>query len=398
MNFALQWVQQNIKKFGGDPTRVTIAGESAGAGAVMYQSLAYGGKQDKTLFQNVIAASPWVPYQYNYNDEIPTKVYDDFASAAGCSEAEDTLQCLRDADTVVLQNSSFKVSEAGPFGTFAFLPVTDGTFVQKRPSEQLISKALKGKRILSGNMASEGIPLSPPTAKTLDAFRDYIDITFPNFSDADKAALEKVYSFDGDDEDTNLEDPLFDTSGTSYPTAVNQSAYATGQQQRVFNVFAEYAFDCPSYWLASAFPQGWKYQFSTPPAYHGFDLQAVWSTAKTPAPGRDFIRAFQKIWGNFVVYNTPVISIADAKQSKSNATVPTGTYGNVNWPQWPALMSLNATGGVPFYVNASANLKYYTYSDPGVTNSFKIADARKWEGGRGSRCDWWKNKAAKVPY
>lgn len=250
-------------------------------------------------------------------------------------------------------------------------------------------------------MANEGIPLSPPTAKTLQAFRDYIGITFPNFSDEDKAALEEQYSYEGDDKDTNSADPLFETTGTATPTAVNQSSHATGQQQRVFNVFAEYAFDCPSYWLASAFPQAWKYQFSVPPGYHGFDLTAYWSKGAV-VPGKDFIHAFQKIWGNFITTDTPLITVADAKGSKANATVPLSTDGNIDWPSWtesnPILISLNSTGGEPLLRAPTEDLKYYVYLEPGVTNNFKLGDAATWEGGRGDRCDWWKSQAAKVPY
>ncbi len=52
--FALQWVQKNIAKFGGDPANVTIFGESAGAGDV---NTLIASPLTKGLFVRVIAQS-----------------------------------------------------------------------------------------------------------------------------------------------------------------------------------------------------------------------------------------------------------------------------------------------------------------------------------------------------
>lgn len=53
---SLRWLHQNIASFGGDPDKITIWGESAGANAVAAQLLAKSGKTEG-LFARAILQS-----------------------------------------------------------------------------------------------------------------------------------------------------------------------------------------------------------------------------------------------------------------------------------------------------------------------------------------------------
>ncbi|RYN56074.1 hypothetical protein AA0117_g13280 [Alternaria alternata] len=383
MAFALQWVHDHIGQFGGDASRVTITGESAGAGGVMLLSIAKNGTLGSSLFSGLIAASPYLPPQYSFDASVPTQRYRSFVARAGCADAPDTLSCLRGQDFSTLQTANSDENQAGVYGVWSFLPVTEpGTgFITTLPSTSLSAHRVNGAHALVGNNANEGVPFVPQTINSTTALRTWLQTIYPALTPRDIATILTAYPAG-----SNTPTTRFATTGLDPPTALDVSQFAIGTQQRAYNMYAEATFVCPSYWLSSAFSNHDRtarhYQYSVPGALHTADISAYFGPATLSQPPQ-FTSVFRKIWGGFV-----------------NAAEPQG-LGGLGWPVWTdsqtrRMLNLNTTGGVPFESMQLVGGNITEFMEPGVQNDLSIVDAFEWEGGRGKRCEMWRRVAEKV--
>ncbi|KAF2651659.1 alpha/beta-hydrolase [Lophiostoma macrostomum CBS 122681] len=383
--FALKWVQKHIGKFGGDPKRVTISGQSAGAGTVSLLSIAEGGSLSEVLFAKGIYASPYHPAQYDFDDPEPTGRYYDLASTVGCGSSGSVLECLRSKDTETIFEAAINVTANATYGVFPFQPVTDYKFITSRLSDALESGQVGSQNALVGNNADESPYFVPYGISTLENLTDWLHLEFPRFSDADIEAVLAAYPSPDTPDDPTA--PKYATSGNGYPTAINVSSVATGHQQRAYDIYSEIVMDCPSYWINDAHKpnKSYHYQYSVPFAIHGADIPAYFGPI-TPNQSPEFSTVFKSIWGNFIKRGNPSIASESAL---------------AHWPEWVAgdrskLVNLNETGGVPYEMPSLwGNVTQYT--EPGLENDFSIANAYTWEGGRGARCEFWKSVASKIP-
>lgn len=88
---ALRWVRDNVAAFGGDPGKVTIAGESAGAMSVCDHLVA---PESYGLFRAAIMQSG--PCQAQADLRTAERISASYAAQAGCTTPATVGQCLRD--------------------------------------------------------------------------------------------------------------------------------------------------------------------------------------------------------------------------------------------------------------------------------------------------------------
>jgi para-nitrobenzyl esterase len=99
---ALRWVRDNIANFGGDPGKVTVAGESAGGMSVCDHLVAPG---SAGLFRAAIIHS--APCQAQGARAEAEKVSLNYAAMAGCGDPTSAARCLRDLPVDKLQKAPY---------------------------------------------------------------------------------------------------------------------------------------------------------------------------------------------------------------------------------------------------------------------------------------------------
>ena len=147
---ALQWLQENVAAFGGDPRKVTIWGESASGFSMAQQLIAYGGKGGEELFRGAVMVSGFETGPSFGPASAKQAGYDKIVARANWTGVADTLACLRAAPLEAIYSVEDITGSS-------WTPVIDGDFIRQRPPAEFAAGNVARVPILLGGNSNEGL-------------------------------------------------------------------------------------------------------------------------------------------------------------------------------------------------------------------------------------------------
>lgn len=286
--FLLEFLQEHLSSFGGDPDQITLGGRSAGGHSVgIHYFHNYGNDTGKPLFARVIHQSGSVTARGFPNSSYPQYQADfsRFMGALNCSlDAGNAaaMECLRAAPIDVIQSESSQMYTDGlPSIAWPFQPTLGGPLLERPGSVSGREGTFFHLPAITSHVTNEGKFYTRGDLETNDEFLQFMQQTSPYLNTTDIAIINDLYP-----------DPI------THPDSLYANSPNSTQYNRLSEAWSDYAYICPSretaYRVSSAGVPIWRVHFNAPDAPlayrswrgipHTSDTRYTWASKSVPYP------------------------------------------------------------------------------------------------------------------